>query len=223
MSQEKELFKDDLKTDIEILYSEQNISAKHAPLENINELYLLAGWNDQLIDLVKDKLSVYADAIIPLNEINDKHLKMIFPDLTEEQVKDFFLQRDGSEELEVEPTPLNSFQDFKKLCTETLDFDPTMFKERTDLFLKSGYHFGPAGKLFKVSSKGTFNNSSFTISAYVDMPILPTPDKQSKKKTKSKSKSKSKNKTKPTTTSSQKEPKNLPMELMEPRIIHISY
>ena len=46
-------------------------------------------------------------------------------------MKDFFLQRDGSEKLEVEPTPLNSFQDFKKLCTETLDFDPTMFKERT--------------------------------------------------------------------------------------------
>ena len=155
-----------------------------------------------------DKLSVYAAAIIPLNEINSKHLLLIFPELTEEQINDFFLQRDGNEELEVDPTPLNSFEDFKKLCTETLDFDPTMFQERTDLFLKSGYHFGPAGKLFEITTSGKFNNSTYTISAIVDLPILPKPEeKKSSKKKSTKKKKKSK----------------YVQELMEPRIINITY
>ena len=208
-----ELFKDDQKTDLEILYSEKEINPKHAPLEHISELYQLAGWDDEIINLVIDRLSVYAAAIIPINEISDKHLKLIFPDLTEQQVKDFFLQRDGSNELEVDPTPLNSFQDFKKLCTETLDFDPTMFAERTNLFLKAGYHFGPAGKLFKVTSTGKYNNSNYSITAYIDLPILPQPEeKKEKKKTK-----------KPGKTSSTATPKPPPLELMEPRIINISY
>ena len=137
-----ELFKDDQRTDIEILYAEKEIEPKHAPLEHISELYQLAGWDDEIVNLIIDRLSVYAAAIIPINEINSKHLEMIFPELTDEQVNDFFLQRDGNEELEVDPTPLNSFDDFKRLCTETLDFDPSMFKERTELFLKAGYHFG---------------------------------------------------------------------------------
>ena len=222
-----ELFKDDQRTDIEILYSEKNISPKHAPLEHIDELYLLAGWDDNLINLIKDKLSVYAAAIIPLNEINEKHLKMIFPELTEQQVKDFFLQRDGSKELEIDPTPLNSFEDFKKLCTETLDFDTTMFKDRTDLFIKSGYQFGPAGKLFKVTATGKYRNAVYTITAYVDLPILPRPAptaKKSKKNSKSKSKTTSPSdiKSKNTATSNSAAQKTT-IELMEPRAIYISY
>ena len=205
-----ELFKDDQRTDIEILYSEKDIEPKHAPLEHISELYNLAGWDDEIVNLIIDRLSVYAAAIIPINEINDKHLKMIFPEITEEQAKDFFLQRDGNADLEVDPTPLNSFEDFKKLCTETLDFDASMFNERTSLFLKAGYHFGPAGKLFQITSNGKLNNSSYTINAYVDLPILPQriETKTSKKKKKSKK---------------QKSKKAEPMELMNPRVINISY
>jgi hypothetical protein len=205
-----ELFKDDQKTDIEILYSENDVEPKHAPMEHISELYQLAGWDDQIVNLIIDRLSVYAAAIIPINEINDKHLKLIFPELTEDQLQDFFFQRDGNEELEIDPTPLNSFQDFKKLCTETLDFDSGMFQERTDLFLKAGYHFGPAGKLFKITSSGKYNNSTYAISAFVDLPILPQPEQtKSKKSTKSKKKSKK-----------QKPPI---LELMEPRVINIGY
>lgn len=203
-----ELFKDDQRTDIEILYAEKEIEPKHAPLEHISELYQLAGWDDEIVNLIIDRLSVYAAAIIPINEINSKHLTMIFPELTEEQVNDFFLQRDGNEELEVDPTPLNSFDAFKKLCTETLDFDTSMFKERTDLFLKAGYHFGPAGKLFKVTSNGKYNNADFTINAFVDLPILPQAEEKKSKKKKGKKKEKKK--------------KAKPMELMEPRVINIT-
>ena len=203
-----ELFKDDQRTDIEILYAEKEIEPKHAPLEHISELYQLAGWDDEIVNLIIDRLSVYAAAIIPINEINSKHLTMIFPELTEEQVNDFFLQRDGNEELEVDPTPLNSFDDFKKLCTETLDFDSSMFKERTDLFLKAGYHFGPAGKLFKVTSNGKFNNADFTINAFIDLPILPQAEEKKSKKKKKKKK--------------EKKQKPKPMELMEPRVINIT-
>lgn len=222
----KELFKDDQKTDIEILYSEKEIAPKHAPLEHISELYQLAGWDDVLVNLIVDRLSVYAAAIIPINEINEKHLKLIFPELTEQQVKDFFLQRDGNKELEVDPTPLNSFQDFKKLCTETLDFDSTMFKERTDLFLKAGYHFGPAGKLFKVTSTGKYNNSTYSITAYIDLPILPQAEEKKKKKNTKTKKKVENNDDSPTNKSNDKEnaeSKPKPIELMEPRVINISY
>ena len=206
-----ELFKDEQKTDIEILYSEKDIDPKHAPLEHISELYQLAGWDDEIVNLVIDRLSVYAAAIIPINEINEKHLRLIFPELTDEQVNDFFLQRDGNEELEVDPTPLNSFQDFKRLCTETLDFDSSMFQQRTELFLKAGYHFGPAGKLFKITSNGKFNNSNYTLNAFIDLPILPQAEESKEKKKKT-----SKTKGKP-------KKKAPPMELMEPRVINISY
>ena len=90
-----ELFKDDQRTDIEILYAEKEIEPKHAPLEHISELYQLAGWDDEIVNLIIDRLSVYAAAIIPINEINSETPNNDFSELTEEQVNDFFLQRDG--------------------------------------------------------------------------------------------------------------------------------
>ena len=74
--------------------------------------------------------------------------------------------------------------------------------------IKSGYHFGPAGKLFEITTSGKFNNSTYTISAIVDLPILPKPEeKKSSKKKSTKKKKKSK----------------YVQELMEPRIINITY
>ena len=68
-----------------------------------------------------------------------------------------------------------------------------------------------------MTSKGTFNNSSFSITAYVDLPILPSPDPKKKPKSKSKSKRKSK------TSGAKKKAEKTPLELMEPRIINITY
>jgi type II secretory pathway component PulK len=165
-------FNSPLTPDSERQFDELGITPKHAPLSSITEMHLLPGWSDEIVDLIKDQISVHDVTIIPLNKITDKQLANIFPSITPEQSKEFFEWRDGTEE--EEPHPFKSPQDFKELIVSRLAvLDEDDYSKRIKEFASAGLQLGIAGKLFKVVSRGTFKRASYTITAYINLPIKP--------------------------------------------------
>lgn len=218
--------------EIENLYSSKNISPKNAPMSSISEMYLLQGWDDAIIDLIKDRLSVHEVSIIPLNQITKEQLRLIFPAITDEQLADFFKYRDGSagsktsNEEQNDPHPFSSEEEFKNLIVGQLNIvsDP-QYAERIKELEKAGYRLGVAGKLFKIISKGEYGRAQYTLVAYVDLPLKPTPPappstKSTVAPTTDSDDIKPADEAKAPTTDSTPTTKK-PLELLEPRIVEI--
>lgn len=226
-------FNDAERAEIEANYLSANITPKHAPLSSIDELYLLLGWNDKIIELIKDKLTVHEVSIIAVNELTSDQLKILFPDITDFQLEQFFKHRDGDEELQIQPQEFKTEKDFKDLVVTKLAIvdDSTYEKRKTELD-QAGLKIAVAGKLYKVVSKGFFGRAEYSITAFVDLPIKPSAEKKEEEK-----------KTTPTTPNTQTDPKDdvdefdekkieeedqekkekeeEPLELLSPRIIEI--
>jgi hypothetical protein len=229
------LMNDSEKPDIQRLYENKNIRAKHAPMTSINEMYQLEGWPDAIVDLVKDRLSVHDVHIIQINEITKSQLKLLFPDITDLQVEEFFRRRDGDQELQEEPRPFKSVKEFKEYITGELrvlgtqDYD-TRMKELES----AGLRLGIAGKMYKVVSTGKYEKAVVKLTAFVDLPVKPIPVKKEKKKKKEDKKKTSDNpdgeegedgqdkQDKRDQEKKKKEKKEKDkIELMEPRIVEI--
>lgn len=175
-------FEDESKSDIEAIYSQANITPKHAPMTSISELYLLAGWTEDIISLVIDRMTVHEQGQISVNEMTESQLKMIFPKINKEQIDDFFKYRDGTpstagsendgDDEENAPHPFKNVQEFKEVITGKLAIIETgAYEERMEALKKAGLQLGVAGKLFKVKSKGEKNQASVEITAIIDLPI----------------------------------------------------
>ncbi len=166
-------FDDPFLPEIEQKYLEADLTPKHAPFADASEFYLLQ-WKDAHLDLIKDRLTPHQAQLIQINRMTDDTLRMIFPDLTDEQLREFFQYRDGTTEegLESAPMPFSSPEDFKTAFTETLRIvDKRTFDKRISELEKAGLYLGVAGKLFEVISEGKSNRASFTIRAVVDIPM----------------------------------------------------
>lgn len=148
------------------------LTPKYGPLSSFSELYAIPGWTDELIELVKNEFSVYPSMQIDLNKITLNMLKLLFPSLTEEQIKPFFAYRDDPND----PKEINSVADLKKFFVEDRQtgpgLDPTEFDQRIEGFQKSGITFGSSPNLFKVISVGEFNRAIYTLVAYVSLPPM---------------------------------------------------
>jgi len=208
-------------SEFEALYSEKGIVPKHAPLTSLSELYLLAGWDDTLITLVKDRLTVHEVSIIPLNEITSSQLRVLFPTITDEQIKEFFKYRDGapgaveSNNEDTKPHPFKDVDQFKSLITQQLQVvSEAVYDARIKEFEVANIRLGVAGKMFKVVSTGEFNRATYTITAYIDLPIKPSPIKKDETKDKNKDKDPDKD---PTKDNDKKDP----LQFLEPRVVEL--
>ena len=180
---DKNSYEEAEKADIEKLYQEKDLTAKHAPMTSIDEMYQLAGWDDNLINLIKDRLSIHQVSVINVNELTANQLKVLFPEITKFQLEEFFKYRDGDPELETEPNEFKSGDDFKSLIVGQLAvLDSSDYDKRINEFKNAKIYLGVAGKVFEVVSKGTFANSSYQITAYIDLPIKPEALEKPKKK-----------------------------------------
>ena len=225
----KDNFDDPEKGEIESKYFDAGISAKFAPLTSISELHLLAGWNDNAIELIEDQLTAHEISFIGLNDITDKDLKILFPQIDEENVKRFFEHRDGvvaktEGEEDQEAQPFKNVSEFKSLIVNDLQvLREDEYDKRIKEFENAGLRLGIAGKLFKIISQGEYNESKFSLEAYIDLPVKPIPEPtptptpapnddpnvdidQNPPKD---------------TNSSKKMEKEPPIELLEPRVIEI--
>jgi len=179
----KDSLKDPEVADFELMYSEKNVVPKHAPLTSLDELYLLAGWDDTLVNLIKDRLSVNEVSVIPINEITLSQLKVIFPDIDKIQSEEFFKHRDGDLELDIQPQPFQSAEDFKQLIVQKLGvLNEKSYDEKVKQFESAGLRIAVAGKLFQVTSIGSFGRSEYKLTAITDLPVLPSPEEEKKDK-----------------------------------------
>ncbi|MBT3584989.1 MAG: hypothetical protein HN509_08785 [Halobacteriovoraceae bacterium] len=215
-------------SEAESQFNLKEIVAKHAPMTSLDELYLLPSWDDELVDLIKNQLTVHQTAIIQVNEITKNQLKILFPKITEIQIEEFFRHRDGDEELEQKAKKFKNTKEFEDYIVSSLGVvDADTYKERVKEFAKAGLRIGAAGKLYKVVSSGTYERASYNLVAYIDLPIKPSPKKKKEKKKdpddddddldeEAKKKKEEEEKKK-----KEKEEKEEIIQLMEPRVIEI--
>lgn len=167
--------------EVEAKYIQKNITPKHAPLASLDEIYLLPSWDDAIVELIKDRLSVHEVSVIAVNELTIEDLKIIFPNINNVQIEEFFKYRDGDEDKKIEGKKFKNAEDFKNVVVGTLNItSESDYNERMTQLKNAGLVIDTAGKLYKVNSRGSYNNGVFNIVAYVDLPIKPQPVKPKK-------------------------------------------
>ncbi|MBL7666176.1 MAG: general secretion pathway protein GspK [Bacteriovoracaceae bacterium] len=163
-------YDDPFKATVENNYNNIKITPKHASMASMSELYLLAGWSDELLEILKNEVTVHGNVMIDLNKITDKVLRLIIPSIDDEEIREFFEYRDDPET----PHPFNSELDFKNYITNigrimsAPDYDA-----RKAEFDKANIKFGSAPTLFRVTSVGKYGRSTYTLEAYVSIPSKP--------------------------------------------------
>ncbi|MEX1100169.1 MAG: hypothetical protein WEB87_07075, partial [Bacteriovoracaceae bacterium] len=145
---------------------------KAAPMGSWSEIYSLPLWTDDLVDLLKNDFTAHGGLMIDLNKITDKGLRLLIPDLMEEDIEDFFKYKNDSQE----PVFFNTVEQFKNYWVNQAnimsgeDFD-NIFKK----FEAQGLKFGPSPTIFRVISEGIKGRASYKLNAYVVIPAKPQP------------------------------------------------
>lgn len=165
--------------EIESKFNQKNLIAKHAPMTSIEELYYLPSWDDAIVDLIKDRLSIHEVSMIAVNEITVEDLKILFPNINNIQIEEFFKHRDGDPDKKIKPQKFKNAEDFKNLITGQLNVvTDSEYTDRVKELESAGLVIDTAGKMYKVNSRGVFNNSTYNLVAFVDLPIKPLPPKK---------------------------------------------
>jgi hypothetical protein len=174
-------FNDPERAELEPIYLSKGVTPKHAPFSSIDELYLMEGWPDEIIDLIKDKLTVHEITTIQVNELTKGQLKILFPNITDAQIEEFFKARDGDEELQEKGEEFKTAEDFRRLIVEELGImQANEYDERMKEFERAGLKIGTAGQLFKITSVGEFNRATYRITAFAEIPLKPKVKKKKK-------------------------------------------
>lgn len=143
---------------------------KNAPFSSFSEVYSLPNWDDDLIELIKNEFTVHGAIMIDLNKMTAKLLRILIPNITDEEVKEFFEYRDDPQS----PQFFNTLQDFKNYIVNIGNImNSDDFDERINKFKEKGLKFGPSPSLFKVISSGSKGRATYTIEAFVVMPAKP--------------------------------------------------
>lgn len=223
-------YEDAFSQQLDANYSNKDFAVKHAPYSSLSEIYLVDGWDDQIVDLLYNDLTVHGVAVIDLNKITNKTLKILLPNLDEEQIKEFFRYRDDP----VKPKSFNNLAEFKTYVVGTAKLmSEANFNERMKKFEQAGLKFGVAGSLFKVIASGTFGRATYTLTAYVCLPAKPVPKpaanskndgKQTKTKTTGPDGEEEEESSSNQANSGDDKDKNkkTPLELLLPRVVEIT-
>jgi hypothetical protein len=171
-------FQDNLKQNIESKFSEKKITPKFAPMTSIDELYLLPSWDDAIVDLIKDRMSIHEVSVIAVNELTLEDLKILFPAINNIQIEEFFKYRDGDIDKKIKGKKFKDADDFKRVIVSELNIvSDSEYLERINSLKNAGLVIDTAGKLYKVNSRGVMNNAVYNLVAYIDLPIKAPPKK----------------------------------------------
>lgn len=158
-------------------FQSATLSAKRAPFASYSEVYGLPEWPDEITNLIKREFTVHGAIMIDLNKITDKLLKILIPDISPEDIIEFFEYKDNPEE----PKFFNSLEDFKNYMVNIANImNESDFDERFQKYLSQGLQFGPTPTLFKIESIGTVERATYTLNAYVVIPAQPKPRQEKK-------------------------------------------
>lgn len=147
-------------------FQQADITPKYGPLGSSSEIYAIPGWDDELVELVKNEFSFYPTNQIDLNKLSANMLKLLFPSLMENDIEEFFTYKN-------DPTKVryfNTTEDLKKYFVSTArNITEDYFNQRIELFAKQGFTFSSNPNLFKIVAEGIYNRSNYTIIAIVSV------------------------------------------------------
>lgn len=219
---DKGLFQDPMLTEIEAKFSQKNIAPKFAPMSSIDELYLLPSWDDAIVDLIKDRMSIHEVSVIAINEMTNADLKILFPAINKIQIEEFFKYRDGDVDKKIKGKKFKNADDFKRVVVSELNIvSDTDYQERITALKNAGLVIDTSGKLYKINSRGSMNNAIYNIVAFVDLPIKPQPKKPAPKGQTPPPLGSPPNEEEAGTPSPEKKDKPVPTELLLPRVVEI--
>ncbi len=156
-----------LQTQVQADFEKLGITPKHAPMTSVSELNLLPYWNDDLIGLIKNEITVHGDMIIDINKLTANLIRLIVPEITDEQIAEFYKyqQNNGN------PITFESGNDLTNyFADEARIVSKSEMSDRFALLKKAGITFGSKPSLFKVISTGISSNAKYTINAIVVLP-----------------------------------------------------
>lgn len=154
----------------EQLFAESKVSPKYGPLSSFSEIYLIPGWDDDLVELIKSEFDVFPLVMIDLNRLTSNMLQMLIPNINEDEIREFFRWRDNPEK----PQFFNSKDDFKNyLVTTASILSESAFNDLFNKYEAQGIQFGTSPTLFRVLAEGSLNNSTTTLVATVSLPATP--------------------------------------------------
>jgi hypothetical protein len=153
----------------EQIFNEAKISPKFGPMTSFNEIYLIPGWDDALVNIIKNEFDVFPSVMIDLNKITGNMLRLLIPNINENEVAEFFKFRDNPQR----PVFLNNLQDFKNYIVNSANLmQPSEFDTLFGKFEAQGIRFGAAPTLFRIISEGKVERSTTTLTATVSLPTM---------------------------------------------------
>ncbi len=151
----------------EQLFNDAKITPKYGPMSTFSEIYLIPGWDDTLVELIRGEFDVFPTVMIDLNKLTENMLRLLLPTINDDEVKEFFQYRDSPDD----PHYFNKLEDFKNyIVTVANIINETTFDDQFDKLKAQGIQFGAAPTLFRILSEGTMNRSVTTLIATVSMP-----------------------------------------------------
>lgn len=153
-----------------IMFDEVETNPKTAPIASWSEVYSLPGWDDDLVELIRNEFTVHGAIMIDLNKMTEKLLRLLVPNINDQEVKDFFEYRDDPES----PRFFNTLDDFKNYIVNIGNvMNSDEFDEKIGKFEAKGLKFGPSPSLFQIIASGSQGRATYTITAYVVLPAKP--------------------------------------------------
>lgn len=146
------------------------LNPKFAPMSSFSEIYTLPKWNDDLVELIKNEFTPYGSLMIDLNKLTDKTIRLLIPNLEEQDILDFFEYKNNADN----PVYFNNVDDFKNYWVNRANIISR--DEIDEIFAKfdaQGLKFGPSPSLFKVISVGQKGRATYTLTAIVSIPAQP--------------------------------------------------
>lgn len=172
ISDSQSLTQDPMAGEAEANFNRIPLTPKHGPLSSSSELYVIPKWNDELIELISNEFSVYPSSQIDFNKITANMLRILIPNITDDELRDFFVWRDDPEQ----PRFINNKEDFKKyIVGQARLMNETDFDNRMKQFEEKGFNFGANPTQFKIVSEGTYNRANYTLIAFVILPSTSSP------------------------------------------------
>lgn len=151
-------------------FSKTALSPKYGPLASMKEMYSIPGWDDELIELVKNEFTVHGAIMIDLNKMTENMLRLLIPKITDDEVKDFFEYKNDPED----PKFFNNLEDFKRYITTVGNImSDTDFDDLVEEFELNNIKFGASPSLFKITSVAEKGRATYTLEAFVVMPAKP--------------------------------------------------
>lgn len=153
-------------------FLDNDMKPKNAPMASFSEMYSLPLWTDDLVELISRDFTIHGGLMIDLNKVTAQTLRLLLPDLMDEDIEDFFKYKNDPDN----PIYFNTLDQFKKYWVEQANtISEEDFNKIFEKFEAQGIKFGPSPSIFQIISEGAKGRASYKLTAYVVIPAKPQP------------------------------------------------